>query len=391
MKYLYIYVVLLLVLYWKCADAVTCYSCKNLPHPADCGDIVECGAHEICRTEKVISPDGITTFNSMCFDRDQCNPLSIGLGKRQNIVGLSKRQNSAITCRHCCGTSFCNKDLCDVPKQEHGIRCLSCNDVLKPSDCKKVEICSQDSQCYTQAFRFNDETRYRLGCAPKNYCASNTTSNGTVTTPTPGNTPIPVVGKRQQSFKDIFGTPCAMGCLTEYCNRELCENGTSATGCHLLKTPSSDNCVDIDTYGCILVISVALKNGESACAMPDIRNYFCPETCGVCQSPVITQAPIVISSRPSNQNTASAAVITSVLQTTASSGIPNTTILPVVSTQLNIPGACGADHYSEDACHKVDCEIQMCNDSALKGLCPHYCNRECGHRDCYDIPGYISK
>ncbi|VDI63133.1 Hypothetical predicted protein [Mytilus galloprovincialis] len=117
MKYLYIYVVLLFVLYWKCADAVTCYSCKNLPHPADCGDIVECGAHEICRTEKVISPDGITTFNSMCFDRDQCNPLSIGLGKRQNIVGLSKRQNSAITCRHCCGTSFCNKDLCDVPKR----------------------------------------------------------------------------------------------------------------------------------------------------------------------------------------------------------------------------------------------------------------------------------
>ncbi|XP_052085177.1 uncharacterized protein LOC127722329 [Mytilus californianus] len=113
----------------------------------------------MCKTERMISPDGITSFNSMCFDRDQCNPISIGLGKRQN---------SAITCRHCCSTSFCNKDLCDVPKQERGIRCLSCNDVLKPSDCKKVKICSQDSQCYTQAFRFNEEVRYRLGCAPKN-------------------------------------------------------------------------------------------------------------------------------------------------------------------------------------------------------------------------------
>ncbi|VDI26978.1 Hypothetical predicted protein [Mytilus galloprovincialis] len=103
------------------------------------------------------------------------------------------------------------------------------------------------------------------------------------------------------------------------------------------------------------------------------------------------ESPIVISSRPSNQNTASAAVITSaVLQTTTSYSLPNTTILPVVSTQLNIPGACGTDQYSEDACHKVDCEIQMCSDSALKGLCPHYCNRECGHRDCSDIPGYIS-
>ncbi|XP_052083839.1 uncharacterized protein LOC127721197 [Mytilus californianus] len=223
------------------------------------------------------------------------------------------------------------------------------------------------------------------------YCASNTTSKGNVAIPTKGSTPIPVIGKRQQSFKDMFGTPCAMGCLTENCNRELCKNGTNATGCQLLKTPSSDNCEDIDTYGCILVISVALKNGESACAMPDIRNHFCPETCGICQSPVITQAPIVILTSPSGQTTTnSAATVTSELQTTASSMIPNTTVLPVVSTHLNTPNACG-DYFSEYACHKVDCEIQLCSDSALRVLCPNYCNGRCRTRDCTDIPGYISK
>lgn len=28
---------------------------------------------------------------------------------------------------------------------EVGTRCLDCTDVLKPSDCKKVKLCSQDS------------------------------------------------------------------------------------------------------------------------------------------------------------------------------------------------------------------------------------------------------
>lgn len=29
-------------------DAVVCYSCNDLPHPADCGNIVQCGEHEVC-------------------------------------------------------------------------------------------------------------------------------------------------------------------------------------------------------------------------------------------------------------------------------------------------------------------------------------------------------
>ena len=29
------------------SDAVICYACNDLPHPADCGNIVTCGSHEV--------------------------------------------------------------------------------------------------------------------------------------------------------------------------------------------------------------------------------------------------------------------------------------------------------------------------------------------------------
>ena len=33
--------------YTLISDAVICYACNDLPHPADCGNIVTCGSHEV--------------------------------------------------------------------------------------------------------------------------------------------------------------------------------------------------------------------------------------------------------------------------------------------------------------------------------------------------------
>lgn len=65
----------------------------------------------------------------------------------------------------------------------------------------------------------------------------------------------------------------------------------------------------------------------------------------------------------------------------------NSTYFP--PTNMYTPNACG-DYYSEFACHKVDCELQICKDHDLRSLCPNYCDGKCRSHDCKDIPGFIS-
>ncbi|XP_063436367.1 uncharacterized protein LOC134717804 [Mytilus trossulus] len=115
-----------------------CLNCKAVPQPLDCTDVVECGTHESCYTQRFITYDGITLFNVGCRDHDQCkaNP-----GRSVGDVNI---------CTRCCNnTDMCNLDqLCSseafAPKAGH-VLCFSCPySLVQPTQCHRITLCGQD-------------------------------------------------------------------------------------------------------------------------------------------------------------------------------------------------------------------------------------------------------
>ncbi|KAL3885039.1 hypothetical protein ACJMK2_025138, partial [Sinanodonta woodiana] len=84
----------------------------------------------------------------------------------------SGKRSSVVACSRCCDTDFCNVGMCGHGNLT-GLRCLSCEaQTIHPSDCDRIEQCSEDDNCYAhRVLNAADlEPRYEMGCRPKLQC-----------------------------------------------------------------------------------------------------------------------------------------------------------------------------------------------------------------------------
>ncbi|XP_076080322.1 uncharacterized protein LOC143051237 [Mytilus galloprovincialis] len=142
-----------------------CLNCKAVPQPLDCTDVVECGTHESCYTQRFITYDGITLFNVGCRDHDQCK------------ANPARSVGDVNICTRCCNnTDVCNLDqYCSseafAPKPGH-VLCFSCPySLVQPTQCHRITLCGQDQQCsITTTRNLLNEERYQMGCSSNKAC-----------------------------------------------------------------------------------------------------------------------------------------------------------------------------------------------------------------------------
>ncbi|XP_005104514.1 mucin-2-like [Aplysia californica] len=160
-------VLLLSIIHWSPASAVGpwCFACADAFHPAICLNVVQCGEHESCITEKRVSNNGGDLYTTGCKATADC------------VKRVKKRAvDRALLCSECCDGTLCNVEGCGATKiRDPGRKfCLNCGFVQHPKDCDTVEHCSQDQQCSMSLQKKLGLNFYQLDCQPTTSCPAAT-------------------------------------------------------------------------------------------------------------------------------------------------------------------------------------------------------------------------
>ncbi|XP_053387834.1 uncharacterized protein LOC123542394 [Mercenaria mercenaria] len=297
------------------SESIVCLQCDNLPHPWDCDRVVTCNSHESCYVEQVVTVSGVIVYNSGCSSEQKCRTGASLSGKRSSVL-YTKDVNEQIgsfgdvtnmhdnpvhenpvdevsvyetaeadltTCYKCCNNSrYCNRNLCDnsvQPPHTNQTYCLSCPDVVQPSDCEYLVLCNPGELCYTEFINLNGEDRYRMGCVSNTACSKTPVSNSG-----------PALVGKKRFVMDTTGMDkyCSKCCSDDVgnCNRELCDkSGVIPPGIEvseLVNPPErKDFCTDLFPDACPLLI---IQNTD-LCKEPRYSHYACREFCGTCINP----------------------------------------------------------------------------------------------------------
>ncbi|XP_005104480.2 hemicentin-2 [Aplysia californica] len=187
-----------------------CFDCKDAFHPAICQDVVQCGEHESCVTEKRLSNNGGELYSSGCKATADCNNATVAV-----------RANPPPLCSQCCTGTLCNEGGCGAPQiRDHGrLFCLKCGFVKKARDCDQVDMCSVDEVCsmsIKEQFGFDFlelDCMAKTSCPPdtatlaadKSICCDNDLCNSNELGVDPSiytTTPAPLPGPASASFDD---------------------------------------------------------------------------------------------------------------------------------------------------------------------------------------------
>lgn len=267
------------------SDGSVCYECQNVAHPMYCNWITTCGPHEVCSVQQMVTTSGTIYYKSGCMDNLFCSET--GSRKRRNkgtyrrgnsdTKSYKRRNSDVVFCTECCKTDFCNNNLCDRSFVEtlDNVRCLHCDAVDKPSDCKQVQMCGQDEVCYTE--RLDGSTGilgFKLGCRKKMNCQALASLVG-----------------RDVDKRLLYGYNCNQCCFTENCNGQLCSNVTypESTQSSTSTTMTTSNyhpefsniCYDKGLH---------CNDIGGLCDDQYVADNICPRTCGRCTTPPSTTA-----------------------------------------------------------------------------------------------------
>ncbi|XP_045185209.2 uncharacterized protein LOC123543185 [Mercenaria mercenaria] len=183
---------LVLALHLTATEAIQCLSCDSVVEARDCRRLVTCGSHEICYVRRLIATNLKQYYKLGCTDKNVCiqeQKQMFAIGKRDTNKYSSPAESGAIQshdrkardtngdmtlCLQCCESADgCNKDLCGSPPTTNR-RCLTCDDVLSPKDCERLQECSRDEFCYVHKGINQNiatfEIRHDLGCMGERQC-----------------------------------------------------------------------------------------------------------------------------------------------------------------------------------------------------------------------------
>ncbi|XP_053387372.1 protein jagged-2-like isoform X2 [Mercenaria mercenaria] len=115
---------LIVLFYSSTTSALQCLSCQNVPDKRDCHNLLTCGAHQECYTNRVIDGSRRNLYNLGCVDQYACSQLSqSGLGRREMRSAYSDltfsnsdhKRSVITTCFQCCNSSDgCNLNTCGI-------------------------------------------------------------------------------------------------------------------------------------------------------------------------------------------------------------------------------------------------------------------------------------
>ncbi|XP_069106100.1 uncharacterized protein [Argopecten irradians] len=136
------------------------------------------------------------------------------------------------------------------------IRCLSCNDVIQPRHCSRIEYCPDGDSCVTESYENrNGELLYNVGCMSSQRCSLSSSRNSSADL------------QRAQ----IVGTHVDHIC-TECCHGDMCNAaGCGTQGFPQQRGPICLNCPQTRNPAYCDVISICLQ--EEVCHVEEILEF----------------------------------------------------------------------------------------------------------------------
>ncbi|XP_053388006.1 neurogenic locus notch homolog protein 1-like [Mercenaria mercenaria] len=114
----------IMLLFFSTTSALQCLSCQNVPDKRDCHNLMTCGSHQECYTNRVIDGSRRNLYNLGCVDQYACSQLSqSGLGRREirstypdfTFSNSDHKRSVITTCFQCCNNSDgCNLNTCGI-------------------------------------------------------------------------------------------------------------------------------------------------------------------------------------------------------------------------------------------------------------------------------------
>ncbi|XP_060607659.1 hemicentin-1-like isoform X2 [Ruditapes philippinarum] len=239
------------------SSGLLCYSCNDIRTSEDCMNAVECTGREECFTRA----DGF--INGSVLYTAGCTYDMVPVGQRSQTF-----------CSEVCNEDLCNLDNCQLPVSPRGNisrppRCLSCDLIDDPAQCKNLVQCQSDEMCFIRKVVIYGNTRYRLGCMNLQHCSAAPKQSS----PSPA-----FVGKRS----DGTDSSCSLCCSEDHCNFKSCGSQRISVSddhiydLHLLRDERT--CIDFNPTACAAFGSL---NKEACKAIADVDN-LCPASCGMC-------------------------------------------------------------------------------------------------------------
>ncbi|KAK3083550.1 hypothetical protein FSP39_025259 [Pinctada imbricata] len=198
--------------------AITCFKCNGVAFPRDCPFVVECGPHEECFVDQLVSPDGNIKYNTGCRDRTACQ---LAGRKRNDVIRRQGVTGDLTTCTACCDVAHCNYGGCGekgLPdRSKRGPICYDCYQQRQEAGCNQVKICGQDEECHImRSPNSHLDFSYTTGCISKVRCGV-----------------LSILGKREDAY-DEGGVSSerhqrSTGICFNCCNGDLCNKACSPT------------------------------------------------------------------------------------------------------------------------------------------------------------------
>ncbi|XP_060591379.1 uncharacterized protein LOC132746292 [Ruditapes philippinarum] len=206
---------ILLISSFSCVHSLVCYSCSDLKSNEECFNTTICPDGEACFGRA----DGFLT--SEVKHTTGCTK-ELKPQQRHDTLGFS-------FCAQACHDDLCNLHSCQLADNStKPPRCLSCDSVDSPSQCKNVIQCKPNEVCFSEKVFTFHRVVYRFGCVSGKDCNTQPVNMA------------PVIGKRSDEKS------CSVCCKTDHCNLKACSNNPAG---HIF--PLGPICVSTTTLHCV--------------------------------------------------------------------------------------------------------------------------------------------
>ncbi|XP_045179646.1 A disintegrin and metalloproteinase with thrombospondin motifs adt-1-like isoform X1 [Mercenaria mercenaria] len=240
------------------ASGLLCYSCSNINSSEDCMNVIECTGREECFTRADAFINGSVQYTVGCT---------------YDMVPTVVKGKTF--CSQVCGENLCNLDKCQLPVSPRcnitrPPRCLSCDLISDPSQCRNLKQCKEDEMCFVRKVTIYGNARYRLGCMNNKHCLGVSTDHHVSSA---------IVGKRSDP-----PDACSLCCSKDHCNTKVCGQQQISLSMsddrtyNLQLLDDHQTCFDFNPTACAAFGNL---DPEACKVMADIDS-LCPESCGMC-------------------------------------------------------------------------------------------------------------
>ncbi|KAL3886627.1 hypothetical protein ACJMK2_026608 [Sinanodonta woodiana] len=168
--------------------AIKCLSCATAARPRDCEFVQECGPHEKCSVQSILTTAGYTMYSVGCTDIHKCtsfvgkrailNATDLQEIQRQNEFGAipdeqwDQGTKNVILCAECCDTELCNVKGCGEEGLPAGSGpvCYGCDQQRDPYNCNQIVLCGLDEECHLSSKMIGIDKVYQSGCFKRTAC-----------------------------------------------------------------------------------------------------------------------------------------------------------------------------------------------------------------------------